>query len=72
MKFINPQALSRALASLVRMCATARAFGFINFIDSTLCPYNYYLVILVCVLVEPMYVVLRLYICACLVNDGGQ
>ena len=28
---------------LLRSCATARTFRFINFIDSTLCPYNYYL-----------------------------
>ena len=26
----------------LRSCTTARAFGFINFTDSTLCPYNYY------------------------------
>ena len=25
---------------VIRSCATTRAFGFINFIDSTLCPYN--------------------------------
>ena len=42
MKFINPQAL---VAPSLRSCATARALGFINFVDSTLCPYNYYIYI---------------------------
>ena len=31
------------MAPSLRSCATARAFGSINFIDSTLYPYNYYL-----------------------------
>ena len=41
-KLINPQTLSSALASLLH-ALQPRAFRFINFVDSTVYAYNYYI-----------------------------
>ena len=42
--FINPQSgLYGTIPAAINSCVTALAFGFINFVDSAVHRYNYYL-----------------------------